>query len=81
MLAVLVVSIVFHLAGGLVVAACFTDPARPSSQIGLLVIAGVMGCLAMGAAFAIHRRSPLTPWLVLGLLPSLVGVYFVFARS
>jgi hypothetical protein len=79
-LTVLTITLVFHLAGGLAFAAYFADPDVPSSRIGLLVIAAVMGCLAIGATFAIHRRSAVTPWLVLGLLPSLVGVYFCFLR-
>lgn len=77
---VLTISIVFHLAAGLVFAAYYTESLVASSQIGLLVIAAVMGCLAVGAGFAIHRKSPLTPWLALGLLPSLVGGYFCFSR-
>lgn len=77
---VLTITIVFHLAGGLVYTAYYIDPDLPSSRIGLLVIAAVMGCLAIAATFAIHRRRPITPWLVLGLLPSLLGVYFCFLR-
>ena len=77
-LTVLTISIVFHLAGGLAFAAYYTDPEAPSSRIGLLVIAAAMGCLAIGAVLAIHRRRLLTPWLALGLLPSLLGVYVCF---
>lgn len=77
---VLMVSVFLHLAGGLVVAAYFAAPRGLSSQVGLLVIAGVMGCLVVGAVFAVHQRSPLTPWAALGLLPSLVGAYFCFVR-
>jgi hypothetical protein len=79
-LTVLTITIVFHLAGGLAFAAYFINPDVPSSRIGLLVIAALMGCLAIGAVFAIHRRSVVTPWLALGLLPSLLGVYFCFLR-
>jgi hypothetical protein len=79
-LTVLTISIVFHLAGGLALAAYFTNPDVPSSRIGLLVIAALMGCLAIGAVMAIHRRRVVTPWLALGLLPSLLGVYFCFLR-
>ena len=60
---VLAISIVFHLAGGMVFTAYYTESLVASSQIGLLVIAGVMGCLALAAGFGIHRKSPLTPWL------------------
>ena len=75
---VLMVSVFLHLAAGLVVAAYYSAPRGLSSQVGLLVIAGVMGCLVVGAAFAVHRRSPLTLWLGVGLLPSVVGAYFCF---
>jgi len=77
---VLMVSVFLHLAVGLVVAAYFAAPRGLSSQVGLLVIAGVMGCLVVGAAFAVHQRSPLTRWAVAGLLPSVVGAYFCFIR-
>jgi hypothetical protein len=77
---VLTVTIVFHLAGGLAFAAYYVDPGVPASRIGLLVIAAVMGCLAIGAVSAIHQRRLVTPWLALGLTPSLLGVCFCFVR-
>jgi hypothetical protein len=46
----------------------------------MLGIATAFGLLAMVAALVIHQRSPLSPWLVVGLLPTLVGVYFIFVR-
>ena len=67
-----------HLAGGLVFAAYVIDPDAQSSRVGLLSIAAVMGCLAIGAVFMIHRRRPLTAWLALGALPSLLGAYLCF---
>ena len=33
--------------------------------------------IVAAAGFLIHQRSPLTPWLVLGLLPLVVGLFFV----
>lgn len=77
---ILLFSTVFHLAVGLVVAAVSIDPSVPTSRIGLLVIAGVMGLLAAVAACAIHQRRPQVPWLLLGLAPALVGVYLCFLR-
>ncbi len=79
-LTVLTISIVFHLAGGLAFAAYFINPDVPSSRIGLLIIAALMGCLAVGAVCAIHRRRVVTPWLAIGLIPALSGVYFCFLR-
>lgn len=69
-----------HLAAGLVVAAMFSPQNRLDARIGLLVIAGAFGVIAVAAALAIHTKSLLSPWLVLGFLPTLVGVYAVFAR-
>ena len=66
-----------HFAAGLVVAAVFMDSADQVARIGLVVIAGVVGVLGVAAAFLIHERSPLTPWLVIGLLPLAAGLYFV----
>jgi hypothetical protein len=67
---------ILHLSAGLVVAAYVND--RTDSQIGLLVIAAVFGILAFAAALLIHRRSPLSPWLLLGLVPALVGAVVLF---
>ena len=69
-----------HLAAGLVVAAIFSPQNRLDARIGLLVIAGAFGVIAVAAALAIHKKSLFSPWLLLGLLPTLVGAYVVFSR-
>ena len=65
-------------AGGLTVLAATTD--RPGAGPGLLVIAGVVGLLAMAGVRLINEKSPLSPWLLLGLLPAAVGWYFLIER-
>ena len=72
----LVVSTILHLAGGLVLAAAYVDPR--SSKIGLLVIAGAFGVIAVAAGLLIHQKSLRTPWLALGLLVPLVGWPLIF---
>lgn len=72
----LAVTTILHLAAGLVVAALYVDPL--DAQIGLLVIAGAFGVIAAGVGLLIHQRSPLTPWLALGVLPAVVGAFLVF---
>ena len=72
----LVAITILHLSAGLVVAAYFAD--RVSSQIGLLVISALFGLIAFVAALLIHKRSPLSPWLLPGLVPALVGAYLIF---
>jgi len=72
----LVATTILHLSVGVVVAAYFSD--RLDSQIGLLVISALFGLIAFGAALLIHKRSPLSLWLLPGLLPALVGAYLLF---
>lgn len=79
-MSILATTTIGHLAAGLVVAAFFVDGSRPGSRVGLLVIAGLFGMVALSVGFLIHRRSPLTPWLLLGWLPSLVGWYLLYLR-
>lgn len=70
----LVVTTILHLAGGLLVAAWFIDPEQTVPRAGLSVIAGAFGVLAVAAGLAIHRRPLLSPWLLLGLVPAVIGL-------
>lgn len=67
-----------HLAGGIAVTAIFTDERHVGARIGLNVMAAVTGILAVAAARAIHSKPLLSPWLLVGLLPGLVGAWFSF---
>jgi hypothetical protein len=75
-MSVLAATTILHLAAGLVVAAVFMDESRPGARIGLIVIAAIIGMLAVATGRLIHTKSPLTPWLLLGLLPAAVGLWF-----
>lgn len=74
----LVGSTIMHLALGLCVLSYAADPEQRSARIGLLVVAAGFGLAAIAAALAIHRRSPLSPWVLLGLLPSIVTAVLIF---
>ena len=76
-MSVLAVSTILHLAGGLILFAATFDDSKQSSQIGVLVIAGVFGVLAVVVGRIIHQASVLTPWLVLGLVPMLLGFWWI----
>lgn len=76
-LSVLAVTTIFHLVVGLIVAAITLDDPRPGAQVGLCLIAGAFGVIAVAAALAIHGRRPLSAWLLVGLIPSAVGIYLV----
>ena len=36
--------------------------------------------VALATALVIHQRRPLSPWLLLGLLPSLAGAWWMWLR-
>ncbi len=67
---------ILHLSVGLVVAAYFSD--RTDARIGLLVISAAFGVIAFEAALLIHRRRPVSWWLLAGLVPPLLGAWLVF---
>lgn len=75
-LSTLVVTTILHLSAGLVVAAIFAD--KTDAQIGLCIIAGLFGVVAVAAGRAIHRKRIFSSWLALGLLPLPIGLYFAF---
>lgn len=79
-LSTLAVITIEHLAGGLVIAALFMPEDRLDSRIGLLVIAGIFGMIAVATALVIHKKRVLSPWLLLGTLPAVVGAYLAFLR-
>jgi hypothetical protein len=76
-MSVLAVTTILHLSGGLVLAAYYIDDSRPSARIGLTAIAAVIGVLAVASGRLIHQKSALSPWLLLGLAPGIVGLWLV----
>ncbi len=78
-MSVLAVTTIIHLVVGLVIAAVLLDDAPDSSRIGLAVIAGIFGAFAVAAGLAIHGKRILSPWLLLGVVPTAIGLWLVFA--
>jgi hypothetical protein len=76
-MSVLAVTTILHLAAGLGIAGYYLDEARLGARIGLNVLAGVVGLLAVAAGRIIHGKQPLSPWLLLGLTPALIGIWLV----
>jgi hypothetical protein len=72
----LFVSTGLHLAAGVVLAAHYVEVR--SSAIGLLVISGAFGLLSMAAGLLIHRTTLLHPLMLVGLLPPLLGTWWIF---
>jgi hypothetical protein len=78
-MSVLAVTTILHLAGGTALVAIFADESRLDARIGLNIIAGVIGVLAVATGLLIHGKKPLSGWLLLGTLPGLVGAWLTFA--
>jgi len=74
----LAVTTILHLVVGLVVAAVMLDDAPTSSTVGLNVIAGIFAASAVAAFRAIHGKPILSPWLLLGVVPTAVGLLLTF---
>lgn len=76
-MSVLVGTTIFHLSVGLVIAAVVIDDSERVAQVGLCLLGGAFGVVAIASAFAIHRRAVASPWLLAGLVPTLVGLVVV----
>jgi hypothetical protein len=76
-MSVLAVTTLAHLAVGLVVAAVMLDDPTPGARIGLCVIAGAFMVIGVVLARLIHGRSPLSPWLLVGAVPTVVGIWLL----
>jgi hypothetical protein len=80
-LSVLAVSTGLHLVAGMVGAAVYAGTQADSpvgSQVGLLILAGLLGVGSFMGGAAIHHKSMLRWWVLAGVIPSLVGAYFLF---
>ena len=74
---VLVMTTILHLSAGLVIGSAYIDEDRPDAIIVLNVLASAFGVLAIAAAFAIHKRPLISPWLLLGILPGIIGLLLI----
>jgi hypothetical protein len=74
----LAVTTILHLSAGLILAAIFMDDDKVDARIGLNVIAGILAVAAVAAGRAIHKKNPLSVWLLLGLVPAAVGLVLTF---
>jgi hypothetical protein len=76
----LVVFTIFHLSGGIALAANTVREDATGARIGLSVISGIFGVGGIATGFLIHAHKPYARpyvwWLPLGLLPALVGLWF-----
>jgi len=71
----LVLTTMFHLSVGLMIAAYYTDEGRTDARIGLNLIAGVLWIAGIAGARAIHKVNPISLWLAAGLILPAIGLY------
>lgn len=77
-LSVLAATTIAHLSAGLVIAAMYVDDDRTDARIGLNVVAAAFGVLAVMAFRAIHQKKLVSPWLLLGVIPLVGGLWLTF---
>jgi hypothetical protein len=73
-LSVLIVTTILHMSAGLGIAAQHVDEGATAAGVGLSVLAGAFGVMAVAAGLAIHHRLTASPWLLLGVVPGVVSV-------
>ena len=76
-LSVLAFTTIIHMSVGLVIAALYIDEDRPSARIGLTVIAMAFGVMSIAVFRAIHQMRFASTWLLLGVVPGIVGLVLV----
>ena len=54
------------------------EEGRRSDAVLLMAVMAVIGVLALAAIRLVHRRNPVSPWLVCGLLPAVATAVVVF---
>lgn len=75
-LSTLAATTILHMSGGVVLAALYLD--RPDvEKLLLCAIAAGFGLIAVAVARAIHQAKVVSPWLLLGLLPGIIGAFLV----
>jgi hypothetical protein len=75
-LSILALTVIEHFAAGLAVAAIFAD--KQDARVGLNVMAGLTGVVAVAAFRGLHSKRILSAWLLIGPLPGVVGAWLTF---
>jgi hypothetical protein len=73
----LAVTTILHMSVGLILGALYLDDPPAGARVGLNLIAGAFGVMAVAAALAIHGRRIVSWWLLLGFVPTVVGLWLV----
>ncbi|MEQ6899529.1 hypothetical protein [Nocardioides sp. YIM 152588] len=72
-----VLTTVGHMVAGFIIAADHVNADRLDAQIGLNVIAAAFGVGGIAGTLVLNRRSPWSWWLLLGVIPSIFGIWWI----
>lgn len=67
---------ILHLSAGFVIAADHVSAERPDARVALCLIGGAFGVGAVLSLLVINRRPWQSPWLLLGALPAVLGIWW-----
>lgn len=77
----LALTVAYVWSSGMVLGALYTvDQSRKDAQIGILVMAAIIGVAAIVGVRVINGLRLRTPWLLAGLLPAAIGTWVLLAR-
>jgi hypothetical protein len=78
----LTLTVAYVWAGGMVILALSSgfDQTRESAQMMIFIMAGIIGLGAIVGVRLINELSWMTPWLLVGLLPTVVGFWVLSQR-
>ncbi len=72
----LVITTILHLSVGFVIAADHVHDDRLDAKVALNLIASAFMVGGIAGTLVLNGRRPLSPWLLLGLLPGAVGIWW-----
>lgn len=72
----LLITTVLHLVAGFVIAAEHVDDDRVDAKVALNLIAAAFMVGGIAGTLAINGRRLLSAWLLLGLVPGIVGIWW-----
>lgn len=79
-ISVLIITTLIHLTVGLILAADLVDDDRLDAQLGLIVLGAAFFVVGIAAVRAINKKPLATWWMLTGLIPVVVGVWWVVWR-
>ncbi len=77
-LSALIAAVALFPSGALIAVTHVTGADDPAAAVLLCAITGVLGVIALAAILLVHRRSVVSPLLVIGLVPAVCSAIWTF---